>query len=58
MRLTRTEAIEYAAEHGLTLSKYADPIEDGRDGLTVEEAELVAREDAGLIYLDVPEVVR
>jgi len=52
-RLTGTDAIEYAERHDLLLSKYADPIEDGRDGLTPEEAAAIAREDPSLIYIDI-----
>ena len=48
---TGYDAITIAEERGLTLSKAADPIEDAREGLTVEEAQEVAREDAGLISL-------
>ena len=51
--ITGLDAIEYAAEHGLTLSKYNDPIEDAREGLTVEEAREVAAEDPSLIYVHV-----
>jgi hypothetical protein len=47
------EAIEYAEKNGLRLSKYADPTEDAREGLTVDEAREIAREDANLIYLTV-----
>lgn len=49
--LTGFAAIEYAEAHDLTLSKYNDPIEDAREGLTPDEARAVAREDARLIYL-------
>jgi len=49
--LTGYAAIEYAQEHGLTLSKYTDPMEDARENLTPEEARDVAREDPSLIYL-------
>jgi hypothetical protein len=48
-----TEAIALAAALGVTLCKYADPIENAREGLTVEEATEIAREDAGLIWLSV-----
>jgi DNA-binding XRE family transcriptional regulator len=51
-RLHGREAIEYAGTHGLTLSKYADPIEDAREGLSIEEAEEVLSEDPGLIYVE------
>lgn len=52
-RLRGQYAIEHASQHGGTLCKYADPTEGAREGLTVEEAEDVAREDEGLIYLDI-----
>ncbi len=45
-------AIEYAAVHGLPLSKYSDPIEGARENLTVDEAREIAREDPALIYVD------
>lgn len=45
------EAIAYAAEHGLTLAKHADAVEDGREGLTVDEATEIADEDPSLIYI-------
>jgi len=51
-KLTGHEAIAYAEAHDLTLSKYADPIEDERDGLTIEEAIAVANGDPSLIYID------
>lgn len=50
--LTGHDAITYAEAAGLTLKKYADPIEGAREGLTVDEAREVAREDQGLIYLE------
>ena len=56
MRLTGHEAIEYAEAHGLTLCKYADPVEDAREDLSVEDAAEIAREDPGLVYLDVDTV--
>lgn len=52
MKLTGYEAIAYAEQNDLTLSKYADPTEDAREGLTVEEARKVASEDPTLIYID------
>lgn len=45
------EAIEYAERNGLTLNKYADPTEDAREGLTVDEARGIAREDSSLIWI-------
>lgn len=46
-------AIAHARLTGCTLSKSADPTEDDRDGLTVEEAEEIAREDPSLISVEV-----
>ena len=52
--ITGWKAIEYAAKHGyLTLSKFDDPVEGPRHGLSVEEATEVAKEDPGLIYLKI-----
>ncbi len=51
-RLSGHEAIDYAELHGRVLSKFTDPTEDAREGLSVEDARDVARYDAGLIYLD------
>lgn len=50
--LTGHDAIEYAESHGLTLSKYNDPTEGAREGLSVDEARQVAREDPSLIYVE------
>jgi len=55
MRLEGYKAIEYASAYGLALSKYADPVEDARGSLSVEEAREIAREDPSLIYVDVEE---
>lgn len=54
MNLTGYEAINYAEANGLTLNKYNDPIEDAREGLSVDEARKVAAEDPSLIYMSVP----
>jgi len=51
--LTGLAAIEHAAHHGLPLNKYADPTEDAREGLMVDEAKEIAREDASLIWIDI-----
>ena len=48
--LTGYDAIDYAERHGLTLAKYADPTEDARTGLTIDQAEQIAAEDPSLIY--------
>ena len=55
--ITGHAAIDHAARQGLTLNKYADPIEEARAGLTVEEAEEVAKEDASLIWIKVTDPI-
>lgn len=50
--LTGYAAIEYAEARDLPLRKYADPTEDARDDLTVEEAREVAAEDPSLIWVE------
>ncbi len=55
MRLTGFAAIEFAEKHNLRLKKHGDPVDGPRGGLTVAEAEAIADEDEGLIYLDVPD---
>lgn len=55
MRLHGHDAIEFAFATNQTLSKYNDPTEDAREGLSVEEAEEVADEDPNLIYIDMGE---
>lgn len=45
------DAAEAAIAQGWTLCMYNSPVEDAREGLTVEEAVAIAREDAGLLYL-------
>lgn len=52
-RLTGYAAIDHADVNGCTLSKYADPTEGARDGLTVDVARDIADEDPSLIYVDV-----
>lgn len=51
--LTGTAAIAHAEVHGLTLSKYTDPTEEARSGLSVEEARRIAAEDPSLIWVAV-----
>lgn len=51
--LTGYAAIEYAEANSLTLNKYADPAEDAREGLGVDEARKVATEDPSLIYIEI-----
>lgn len=53
MTLKGHEAIDYAEANSLTLRKYADPTEEAREGITVEQARKVAQEDPSLIWLDV-----
>lgn len=50
--MTGYQAIEFAERAGLTLSKYTDPTEQARTGLSPAEAREVAREDAGLIFIN------
>lgn len=48
---TGAAAIELAAsDSGVRLNKYADPTEDGRENISIDEAREIAREDAGLIF--------
>ena len=51
-KLTGSKAIEYAEAHGLTLNKYTDPTEEAREGLSVDEARQIAREDPSLIWIE------
>ena len=44
-------------DSSIVLCKRTDPIEDAREGLTLAEAEAVAREDASLVHAEVPYVV-
>lgn len=53
VRLTGSEAIEYAEKQGLALNKHPDSITGPRIGLTIAEAEAIADEDPDLIWLDV-----
>lgn len=55
MKLKGIEAIEYAEANNLTLSKYTDPTEDAREGLTPAEARRVASEDPSLIWIEATE---
>lgn len=48
--LTATPAELIAA--GVHVNKYADPVEDAREDLTIEDAEEVASEDLGLLWVD------
>ena len=42
----------YATSPGLVIHKYADPIEGARTGLTLAEAEQIAKEDPGLLWIE------
>lgn len=55
VRISGRKAIALAEAHGLELSMYTSPIEEGRDGLSLAEAQDVASEDPSLIYIDVPQ---
>ena len=55
MRLTGFGAIEFAEKHNLRLKKHGDAVDGSARELTVAEAEAIADEDEGLIYLDVPD---
>jgi len=48
------DAITYAEAHDMTLAKASDPIEGAREGVSVDEAREIAKEDAGLLSLDLP----
>lgn len=50
--LTGIAAINAAEANDLSLSKYADPTEGAREGLTVEEAREIAKIDASLIWVE------
>jgi hypothetical protein len=50
--LTGDAAIEYAERHGKTLNKYSDPLQGARQGVTVDRAREIAREDPGLIWIE------
>lgn len=49
--MTGWAAIEAAEEGRGRLCKYADPVEDAREGLEVEEAREIAHEDPSLVWL-------
>jgi hypothetical protein len=48
-KIEGSEAIRIAERDGVTLHKYADPI-DGYRTVTLDEARDIAKEDANLIY--------
>jgi hypothetical protein len=48
---TTRQAIERAAREGLTLCSHTDPTAEWRAGLTVAEAQEIAGQDPGLVYV-------
>jgi len=53
-RLEGWIAFEYADDHrDALLCKHPDPVEPGREGLTMIEASAVARRNVNLLYVDV-----
>lgn len=52
-RLTGYDAILYAEERDLVLSKHADPVEGARENLSPDAAREIAAHDPSLIYLDI-----
>lgn len=50
-RIVGRAAIQRAEAEGITLSTYTDPTAEGRDGVSVEEARDIAREDPSLVYM-------
>ena len=51
IKITGYTAIKVATIEGRVLCKHADPTEDARDDLSVDEAREVAAQDPTLIYL-------
>lgn len=55
-RIEGGDALDHArANLGVLLNKYADPIEGVREGLSLEEAEEIAREDVSLLWCEIPD---
>ena len=55
VRLTGWHAIRYAERHrDAVLCNYATPLEDAGEDIPLEAAREIAREDASLVYCDVP----
>lgn len=52
--LTGHDAIDYAETHGLTLSKYSDPMEGAREMVEIPEAREIAADDPALIWIALP----
>ena len=53
LTITGSAAITYASAHWLTLSKYTDPTSPACDGVSVEDARSIAREDPSLVYITI-----
>ena len=53
LTITGSAAITYASAHWLTLSTYTDPTAEAREGVSVEEARSIAREDPSLVYVTI-----
>ncbi len=51
---TTREALRLVEINGWTINKHADPTEEAREMLSVDEAAAVADEDPSLIYVDLP----
>lgn len=56
MKISGIAAVEIAEKVGVDLNKYADPTEGART-VSVNEARDIAREDPGLIYVSLEEVL-
>ena len=52
--ITGHDAIDYAETHGLTLSKYSDPMEGAREMVEIPEAREIAADDPALIWIALP----
>lgn len=50
-RYSTAKVIKTAYACGYALCKHADPTEGDREGLSLEEAQAIAREDVSLLYL-------
>lgn len=53
MRLQGGDVLEYLRRNPSEVcNKHADPLEEACEGVTLEEAEQIAREDAGLLWVE------
>lgn len=53
MKLIGWDAIRYAVANDMLLRKYADPVEDAREGVTPEQAQEIATDDPRVIYIEI-----